>query len=156
MARFLKKMGIELTHVPYKSTAQSIIDVASGLIQVQLASIPPAMSLYTGGLVRVLAVAGPRRIPLMPDVPTMREAGVKDFEATFWLGMFAPAHTPTVIVNKLNAEIAATMNDPKVQQALAKQGVEAESSSSLELRKIVSAEITEFRETVHDLGIRAE
>ena len=95
MARFLKKMGIELTHVPYKSTAQSIIDVASGLIQVQLASIPPAMSLYTGGLVRVLAVAGPRRIPLMPDVPTMREAGVKDFEATFWLGMFAPAHTPT-------------------------------------------------------------
>ena len=88
-----KKLGIEMTHVPYKSTAQSIIDVASGVIQLQLATISPTVPLVHAGKVRVLGIASDRRSPLMPDVPTLAEQGAAT-TASFSLGFVFPSGTP--------------------------------------------------------------
>ena len=73
-----KKLGIEMTHIPYKTTAQSIMDVASGVIQLQLATVSPTLPLYQAGKIRILGVASDRRTPLLPDVPTLQEEGVPD------------------------------------------------------------------------------
>jgi tripartite-type tricarboxylate transporter receptor subunit TctC len=81
-----KKLGIEMTHVPYKSTAQSIVDVASGVIQLQLATIAPTIPLYQSGKVRILGVASDHRNPSLPDIPTLQEQGVPDFRNTFAMG----------------------------------------------------------------------
>ena len=89
-----KKLGIEMTHIPYKSSAQSIVDVASGVIQLQLATISPTIPLYQAGKVRILGVASDQRTPLLPDVPTLQEQGVPDFQAKFSMGFFLPAGSP--------------------------------------------------------------
>jgi tripartite-type tricarboxylate transporter receptor subunit TctC len=154
MLVFANKMGIELTHIPYKSTAQSIIDVSTGLIHLQLASIPPALSLYQAGKVQVLAVAGPQRIALMPDVPTMAEAGVADYEATFWLAMFAPAGTSAAIVARLNRELADVLKTDAVKQAFAAQGVVPEHSTPEALGVLLQRDIETFRGVMTKAGIQ--
>ncbi len=154
MVVFAKKVGIELTHIPYKSTAQSIIDVASGIINLQLASIPPTVSLYQAGKVQVLAVAGPNRIDLMPDVPTIAEAGVADFEATFWLAMFAPAKTPPSIVSRLNKEVGEVLRAETTKKTLVIQGVDAQASTPEGLDEIVRSDIAAFRLVMDTAGLR--
>ena len=98
-----KKLGIEMTHIPYKSSAQSIVDVASGVIQLQLATISPTIPLYQAGKVRILGVASDHRTPLLPDVPTLQEQGVPDFQAKFSMALFLPAGSPDTVVKRLNA-----------------------------------------------------
>lgn len=154
MLTFALQKGLELVHIPYKTSAQSVIDLAGGVIDLQLATIPPTLALYHGGKVNVLAVTSTKRIALLPDVPTMQEAGVADFDVTFWLAMFAPARTPAPIVDKLNQAMRATLKVPEVRAALAKQGIEAESSSSREMADIVLKDITIFREAVIRAGIK--
>jgi tripartite-type tricarboxylate transporter receptor subunit TctC len=156
MLIFADKMGIKLTHIPYKSTAQSIIDVSAGIIHVQLASIPPALPLYQAGKVQILAVAGPKRVSLLPDVPTMTEAGIPDYEATFWLAMFAPAGTPPAIVARLNREMAEVLKTDEIKSAFAAQGVDPESSSPEELGAMLRRDIDSFRSVIAKSGIKSE
>jgi hypothetical protein len=100
MLMIAKKLGIELTHVPYKSTAQSIVDVASGMIQLQLATIAPTIPMYQAGKVRVLGVASDHRIPSLPDIPTLKEQGV-DVQAKFSLGLFLPVGSSDGVIKLL-------------------------------------------------------
>ena len=154
MLVFANKTGVSLTHIPYKSTAQSIIDVAGGIIHLQLASIPPALPLYQAGKVSVLAVAGPRRVALMPDVPTMAEAGVPDYEEVFWLAMFAPAGTPPAIVKRLNGELAEVLKTEEVKTAFAAQGVEPEHSTPEQLGALLRRDIAAFHDIAASAGIK--
>ena len=156
MLIFADKMGIKLTHIPYKSTAQSIIDVAAGIIHVQLASIPPTLPLYHAGKVQVLAVAGPKRVALMPDVPTMAEAGIPDYQATFWLAMFAPAGTPPAIVARLNRAMADVLKTDEIKNAFTVQGVDPESSSPEELGAMLHRDIDSFRDIIIKAGIKSQ
>src|SRR5262249_52389730 len=99
-----KKLGIEMTHVPYKSTAQSIVDVASGVFQLQLATISPTLPLYQSGKVRLLGIASNQRSPLLPEVPTLAEQGAAT-QAGFTMGLVVPTGTPAPIVERLNKAV---------------------------------------------------
>jgi tripartite-type tricarboxylate transporter receptor subunit TctC len=145
MVVFAEKMGVDIHHVPYKTTAQSIIDVSTGIIHMQLASIPPIVSLHQARKIAVLAIAGKNRIPLMPEVPTMGEAGIPDYEQTFWLAIFAPAGTPDPVIHRLNREIAAGLQTGAVKSAFVSQGVETEHSTPLELGEILKRDIENYR-----------
>jgi hypothetical protein len=113
-----KKLGIEMTHIPYKTNAQSIMDVASGVIQLQLATVSPTLPLYQAGKIRILGVASDRRAPLLPDVPTLQEEGVPDFQAKFSMALFLPAGSPEIIVTRLSRAVDETLADAPVQKSL--------------------------------------
>lgn len=154
MVVFAEKMGLQLQHVPYKTTAQSIIDVSTGIIHMQLASIPPIVSLHESKKIQVLGIAGKHRIPLMPDVPTIAEAGIPDYEQTFWLATFGPAGMPAPIVARLNREIAAGLQTDAVKNAFMVQGVETEHSTSEGLGEILRQDIDTYRKVASKAGIR--
>jgi tripartite-type tricarboxylate transporter receptor subunit TctC len=147
-----KKLGIEMTHVPYKSTAQSIVDVASGIIQLQLASIAPTIPLYQAGKVRILGIAGDHRSPLLPDVPTLAEQGV-DTHASFSQGLVFPAGTSERIVKRLNEAVSQTLKDPKVREAFFQQGVDPQSSTPSELAQDIEAEFEEYKAILSEFNI---
>ena len=153
MLTFALQKGMSLMHIPYKTSAQSVVDLAAGVIDLQLATIPPTLPLYQGGKLGVLAVTSAKRIALLPEIPTMQEAGVDGYDMTFWLAMFAPAKTPKPIVDKLNLVLRDALNVPEVKAALAKQGIEAESSSSDEMSEILKNDINIFRDAVIRAGI---
>jgi tripartite-type tricarboxylate transporter receptor subunit TctC len=153
MVVFAEKMGLDLHHVPYKTTAQSIIDVATGIIHMQLASIPPIVSLHEAKKIQVLGIAGKNRLALMPEIPTMREAGIPDYEQTFWLALFAPAGTPTTIVARLNQEIGAGLQTEAVKSSFITQGVETEHSTPEGLGDILRRDIDVYRDVASKAGI---
>ena len=126
MLIFALQKGLAFQHIPYKTSAQSVVDLAAGIIDLQLATIPPTLPLYQGGKIGVLAVTSTKRIALLPEIPTMQEAGVPDYDMTFWLAMFAPSKTPRHIIDKLNLVMRETLEVPEVRAALGKQGIEAE------------------------------
>jgi tripartite-type tricarboxylate transporter receptor subunit TctC len=147
-----KKLGIEMTHVPYKSTAQSIVDVASGVIQLQLATISPTIPLLQAGKVRVLGIASERRSPRMPDVPTLIEQNVAT-TAGFTFGFVFPAGTPDPIVKRSNDAFREILQDEGVKKSLLQQGVEPRSSSSDEMTRHIASEVEGYRRTVAEFGI---
>jgi len=151
-----KKLGIVMTHVPYKSTAQSIVDVASGVIQLQLATIAPTIPLYQSGKVRILGVASDRRIPLLADVPTLREQGVPDFQAKFSMGLFLPAGSPESVVKTLNHAVGDSLEDPAVQKSYFQQGFEPKASSPAELGQHLNSEIERYRSVIAEYGIKGQ
>ena len=151
-----KKIGIEMTHIPYKSTAQSIVDVASGVIQLQLATISPTIPLYQAGKVRILGVASDRRTPLLPDVPTLQEQGVSDFQATFSMALFLPVGSPNAVVKRLNEAVREALADPAVQKSYFQQGFEPKASSPAELGQYLAAETETYRQIVAEYGIKGQ
>jgi tripartite-type tricarboxylate transporter receptor subunit TctC len=151
-----KKLGIEMTHIPYKSTAQSIVDVASGVIQLQLATISPTIPLYQAGKVRILGVASDRRTPLLPDVPTLQEQGVSDFQAKFSMALFLPGGSPKIIVKRLNEAVGEALADAAVQKSYFQQGFEPKASSPGELRQYLETEIETYRQIVAEYGIKSQ
>jgi tripartite-type tricarboxylate transporter receptor subunit TctC len=156
MLLLAKKLGIEMTHVPYKSTAQSIVDVASGVIQLQLATIAPTIPLYHTGRVRILGVASDHRTPVLPDVPTLEEQGVSDFQAKFSMGLFLPAGTPDGVINLLNAAVNEALADPDVRKQYFLQGFEPKGSSPRELGEYVANEIEFYRKVIAEYGIKPQ
>lgn len=153
MVDFSEKMKIELQHIPYKSTAQSIIDVSTGIIHMQLATVAPTVPLFEAKKIQVLGIAGKNRLPVFPGVPTMAEAGIPDYEHTFWVAMFAPAGTPESILVRLNREVAAGLATDSVKQAFNTQGVETEYSGSAGLQRILQHDIESYRNVASKAGI---
>jgi tripartite-type tricarboxylate transporter receptor subunit TctC len=153
MAVFADKVGIDIRHIPYKSTAQSIVDVATGIIQLQLATIAPILSLHAAKKVQVLAVAGKNRLPALPDVPTVAEAGIPDFEETFWVGVFAPVETPAAIVARLNREVGAALQADEIKKAFVLQAADTEHSTPAGLGEILRQDIQAYREAATRIGL---
>jgi tripartite-type tricarboxylate transporter receptor subunit TctC len=106
--------GIQMTHVPYKSAPAAESDLAAGFIQVMVSNFTSMEPQVKAGRIRALAITGPKRSPLLPNVPTIREAGFPEVEMETWGGIVGPANMPEAIVKKLNAEINAVLADPKV------------------------------------------
>lgn len=150
-----KKLGIQMTHVPYKSTAQSIVDVASGVIQLQLATIAPTIPMYQTGRVRILGVASDHRIPSLPDIPTLKEEGV-DVQATFSMGLFLPARSSDRVVKHLNETVREALADPAVQKQYFQQGFEAKASTPTELTQDLNGEIETYRKVISENGIKLQ
>ena len=115
---FQKVAGIKYTHVPYKGTAQALPDVISGRASFYVASLESAMPQVAAGQLRAIAVTSARRVPQLPDVPTVAESGFPGFEAITWFGIAVPKGTPDAIVARLNAEITKVLQSPDVRERL--------------------------------------
>ncbi len=148
--------GTEMSHVAYRGAQQAYQDVISGRVPVFFDNMSTAMSLAQGGKVRALAVTSKTRSPLMPDVPTMEEAGLPGYEYHTWFGLWAPKATPAAIVEKLYAEVKKALAEPAIQQRIA---ATAGAPSHMELAEIdpfVQAEIKKWGEVVKRAGIKVE
>ncbi|MFL5096937.1 MAG: Bug family tripartite tricarboxylate transporter substrate binding protein [Xanthobacteraceae bacterium] len=153
-ALFENLAGVKLNHIPYKSSAQSVVDLISGRLDMQFATIPPTISNINAGQVRALATTGTRRVSVLPDVPTMAEAGMANYDASLWLAMVAPAGTPPDIVNRLNREIVEVLNMPRIKEALAVQAMETEPGPPEALANLIGSEIEKWRKVITQAGIK--
>jgi tripartite-type tricarboxylate transporter receptor subunit TctC len=153
-ALFEKLAKIELTHVPYRGTAQSTLDLLEGRVEMQFGTIPPTLSHIRAGKLRALAVTGAARNATLPDVPTIAESGLPGYECSLWQAMVAPAATSPTIIARLNRELTAILNDPEVRATFAKHGVEPEPSSPEVLGARIRDDVTKWREVIVSAGIR--
>jgi tripartite-type tricarboxylate transporter receptor subunit TctC len=154
-ALFEKMAKIELTHVPYRGTAQSTLDLLEGRVEMQFGTIPPTLMHIRTGKLRALAVTGATRNPTLPDVPTLAESGLEGYECSLWQAIVAPAAAPPAIVARLNREVGAVLDDADVRAALANNGIEAEASSPSALGARIRADVTKWRDVITSAGIRA-
>lgn len=148
--------GIRITPIAYKSSAQSVVDTIAGRIELQFGTMAPVLPHVRAGRLRALAVTGSKRAPALPDVPTAQEAGIKNFEVTLWLAVFAPAQTPRAIVERLNREFTSAINTPQVRDALLLQGLQPETSSSAAFSRYLDTEIAKWREVARKANLRPE
>ena len=155
-ALFATMTDTQLTHVPYKSTAQSVIDMMSGRLDMQFATIPPSIQTIRAGQLRALAVTGRSRVDALPQTPTMAEAGVPGYDATLWFALVAPAKFPASLAGRLNREIADVLDAADVKELLAQQGLVAEAGSPEALIAQVRGDIAKWREVIARAGITAE
>ncbi len=155
-ALFATLSDISLTHVPYKSTAQSVIDLISGRIEMQFATIAPSLANIRAGQLRALAVTGKRRIEALPSVPTMVEAGVPGYEAVLWFALMAPAGLPAGIASRLNREVVAILATAEMKETLAQQGFIGEPGPPEALTAQIRAEIAKWKEIIPKAGIKPE
>ena len=153
-ALFEKMAKIELTHVPYRGTAQSTLDLLEGRVEMQFGTIPPTLTHIRAGKLRALAVTGAKRNAALPDVPTIAESGLPGYECVLWQAIVAPAGTPAAIVARLNREVTSALNDPEVRAAFAQQGVEPEPGSSEALGARIRDDVTKWRELITSAGIK--
>jgi tripartite-type tricarboxylate transporter receptor subunit TctC len=155
-ALFANLAGIELTHVPYKSTAQSVIDLIAGRLDMQFATIAPSLANIRAGQLRALAVTGMTRAATLPEVPTMAEAGVAGYEATLWFALTAPAGLPTAIAQRLNRETFGILSSPEMKDVLAQQGVVPDPRSAEALAEQTRRDIARWKDVIAKAGITAE
>ncbi len=148
--------GIKMTPIAYKSSAQSVVDTIAGRIELQFGTMAPVLPHVRSGKLRALAVTSAKRAPALPDVPTVQESGVKNFEVTLWLAVFAPAQTPRAIVERLNKEFTAAINTPQVRDALLIQGLQAETTTSAAFAGYLDAEISKWREVARKANLQSE
>jgi tripartite-type tricarboxylate transporter receptor subunit TctC len=155
-ALFATLSNIQLTHVPYKSTAQSVVDLISGRLEMQFATIAPSLANIRAGQLRALAVTGKKRVEALPDVPTMDEAGVRGYEATLWFALVAPAKLPAAMTARLNREVTEILNTAEMKDTLAQQGFVGEPGPPEALADQIRADIAKWREVIPKAGISAQ
>ncbi len=147
--------GIKMVHVPFKG-AVSIPDVIAGRVQMVFSGVPQALSHVQSGRLRAIGVTTPKRSPVVPDVPTIAEAGVPGYDVTVWYGIFATGGTPRTIVAKLNADFVKAIHAPDVRQQLTAMGLEPVGNSSEQFSKTVRSEIAQWAKVVKQAGIKPQ
>ena len=147
---------IDILHVPYKGVGQSISDLVGGQVDMMFTSPPNAVPHVKAGRLKALGVSLRRRSPLLPDVPTIDESGLKGFEIGTWFGILAPAGTPPEIVNKLNAAIVKIVGSADFRERMSSQGLDPIASTPAEFAAYIKSEIAKFTKLVKDAHIQAE
>lgn len=153
---FVSMTGAKLQHVPYKGSGAAATDLVAGVVESSFAGVPNALAQVPQGRLKALAVTTAKRIPQLPDVPTLQEAGVPGYEASVWLALLAPAGTPQDIVSRLNVEIAKVMNLPDTKKSLYDAGVEVSLSTPEAMSAYIVQELDRWGKVVKDTGIRIE
>ena len=149
------RTGIEMTHVPYKGGAPMMIDLVGGQVNVMFVSAPQAIPQVKAGRIKALAIGSPRRIPQLPDTPTVAET-LPGFAAQSWVGMLVPAGTPKEIVARLHAEAAKALADPEVRVKLGAQGFDVVGSTPEAFLAFARAESEKWAKVIRDYNIRVE
>lgn len=153
---FKAMAGISLVHIPYKGSAGARTDVLGGQLEMMFDAIPTMTEHIRSGKVRALATTGRARSAVLPDVPTMAEAGVPGYEATIWLGLMAPKGTPPAVVAKLHAEVSRITGNPDVRKAWAAQGTAAMTMGADEFARYVTEDIAKWANIVRISGAKPE
>jgi tripartite-type tricarboxylate transporter receptor subunit TctC len=153
---FKARTGTTIVHIPYTGTAASLTAVIAGEVHFSFANVPAILGHVRSGRLRALAVLAPKRSDLMPDVPTMQEAGVDGVEVPVWYALLAPAATPREIVNVLGTATARAARAPDLRQRLVEQGAEPVGSTPEEFAKLLREEVTRWAEVVKISGAKAE
>src|SRR6266705_4009545 len=153
---FKSVAGIQIVHVPYKGVAQALPEIMSGKVQIAFNTIPAFLPHVKAGRLKALAITAQSRSPLLPEVPTMAEAGFADVQGTGWHAVVAPTGTPREIIGKLNQTLVATVAIPELRMQLTNQGAQAVGSSAEELRKFMQAEAEKWARAIRSSGARAE
>lgn len=153
---FNKSAGIAMTHVPYKGNGPVMTALIGGEIQIAFDTIPGSKALAADGRVRMIAITGEQRSKLLPNIPTVAESGVKDFEAQTWVGMFLPAGTPDDIIQRWNRAIVKVLTDDEVRDRYADIGFVVMSSTPAQLRQRLDSDLKRWADTARSAGIKPE
>lgn len=153
---FQEKTGTRLLHVPYKGGPPALNDVLAGQIPMMFHNLPAVVSFQQAGKVRVLAVAGDKRSPVMPDVPTMDEAGAKGVRSNVWNGLLVRRGTPPEVVQRLNAALRSVLESPEFRQPLERQGYEVLSSTPAEFETLRTKELATMATTIKQANIQLD
>jgi tripartite-type tricarboxylate transporter receptor subunit TctC len=153
---FASMTGAPIKHVPYKGSGGAANDLVAGIVESSFAGVPNALAQVPQGRLKALAVTTSKRIPQLPDVPTLQEAGVPGYEASVWLALLAPAGTPRDIVAKLNTEINKLMSSPDTRKAMFDAGVEVSISTPEALTDYMALELVRWGKVVKEAGIKLE
>jgi tripartite-type tricarboxylate transporter receptor subunit TctC len=148
--------GASMVGVPYKGAAPAVTDTISGQTQVMFPSLFTALPFVRSGQLKALGVAGPKRSPLLPQVPTLKEQGIQGVDVQQWYGLFAPARTPVEIVAALNKALQQSLADKEIVRRLGEHGADAEASTPEQFGALVRAEVAKWRGVVQRAQIRAD
>jgi tripartite-type tricarboxylate transporter receptor subunit TctC len=155
-AFFASQAQIHMVHVPYKGEPQAITDLVAGRVQLMFASSSTSVPQIREGKLRAVVTTLPRRSPLLPEVPSIAEAGMPQFSITSWAGLFGPAKLPRDVVERLNREFAAAMGRADVQAAMERQAFALSPSSPEQLAAFVKEQIDSYRRTLQAAGVQPE
>jgi tripartite-type tricarboxylate transporter receptor subunit TctC len=144
----------DITQVSYRGTAPAMTDIAAGVVEVMFTGPPSALALAAGGKVKILAVASPTRSQLMPQVPTVQEAGVPGYELSGWFGLLAPAKTPQSVIDRLSSEVKKAVADARLKDRLTEQGLEIFGSTSAEMLAVMTADTKKWSEVIAATGAK--
>jgi tripartite-type tricarboxylate transporter receptor subunit TctC len=155
-ALFARTAGVTMLHVPYRGNAPAMSDIMAGQVQMGFAGIPAATTAQQTGKVRLLAVTSETRASALPNVPTMKEAGLPGYKFSNWFGVFTTGGTSPDVVARLAKEINAILKNPRIREAMLAQGVEVRTLTPELLNRQVDKELTEWAALVKEAGITAE
>ena len=148
--------GIDVVHVPYKGGAPALADLVAGQLSFMIENVPGTLPFVKDGKLRALAITSRQRLPLVPEVPTMIEAGVADYEMIGWNGIFLPKGTPAEITTRLNADLVKVLGTGEMKEQLGKLGAEPVGSTPAAFAAFVQAESRRWGKIIKDLGIKPE
>ena len=148
--------GVNILHIPYKGGAPAIVDLVAGQIPMMFDNVPPLLPHVRSGRIKALAVTSLARIPVLPEVPTLHELGLKEFDAVGWNGLLAPAGTPREIVNRLHAEVARVLRIPEVRDQLTAQGADIVANAPDEFSAWIRVEVKKWAEVVRVSGAKID
>ena len=144
-----------ILHIPYRGGGPALLDTLAGQVDMSFPTLSAALPHVKAGTLRALAVTSTTRSPQLPEVPTLREAGVKDFQFTQWLALLAPAGTPPAVVTRLNGALNSALNTPALREKFEQQGFDALNTSPEETRKFLAAEVQRYAKLIKARGITA-
>ena len=150
------RTGANMVHVPYRGAGPAALDLAAGRVDFFFVSYSSVLPFLQAGKVRLLGVTSPKRLPVLPDVPTMREVGFAGIELDAWFGLVAPAGTPDAVIGKLNAAFVQAVRDPGVVQQIIDQGAEAVTNTPTEFAAFIASETERLAKIVKSVGVKGE
>ena len=153
---FNAQAGIKIVHVPYKGIAPAVVDLLGGQVQLAMSAFPPALPHIKSGKLKALGVTSAKRSGLLPDVPTIAEAGLSGYEAAGWFGVLSPAGTPVAVINRLNSEINRILLLPEVKQSLANDGAEPAGGTPARMAESARVQSAKWSKLIAELGLRSE
>jgi tripartite-type tricarboxylate transporter receptor subunit TctC len=156
MELFLSMAKLKMVHIPYKGTAPAMIDMVAGQVATMAATILTGMPQIRAGRLRPLGITSAVRSPIVPDIPTVAEAGLPGYESVQWYGMLAPARTPRDIITRLHGEATRILQQPEIKARFAGDGADPVGSSPEEFARYIQSELTKWAKVAREAGIQQE